>query len=256
MMFPVVKAILKRVKLQWKLSLLVLLFLPLLVRLGYWQLDRAVDKEQLLAVYQQQQNLPAENFEQLILEQHSDIHYRPAILNGIYDQDRYWLLDNQPRQGKVGYEVIMPLNVSGQWVLVNRGWVQASRLRSELPIFDTPSGRVVLQGYFHIPSKNAVMSQTNSDLTQEWPKRVIELNVAKIEQALGDAVYSKVLRIDSDNPGALITDWPMINTSPEKHYGYAMQWFLMALALVFLYAWAIVKTDRHNDRKITIKDNN
>ena len=247
MMFPVVKITLRRVKQQWKLSLLVLLFLPLLARLGYWQLDRAVDKEQLLAVYQQQQNLPAENFEQLILgqftDEHSDIHYRPVIVKGIYDQDRYWLLDNQPRQGKVGYEVIMPLHVSGQWVLVNRGWVQASRLRSELPIFDTPSGRVVLQGYFHIPSKNAVLSQANSDLVQEWPKRVIELSVANIEQTLGVTVYSKVLRIESDNPGALITDWPMINTSPEKHYGYAMQWFLMALALVFLYAWAIVKTD-------------
>lgn len=254
MMFPVAKTILKRVRQQWQLSLLVLLFLPLLIHLGYWQLDRAVDKEQLLAVYQQQQNLPAENFEQLT-KLYADIRYRPIIVNGTFDPERYWLLDNQPRQGKVGYEVIMPLKVSGQWILVNRGWVKAPRLRSELPVFETPSDRVTLQGYFHIPSKNAVFSQTSSDLSQEWPKRVIELSVANIESILGDKVYSRVLRIESDNPGALITDWPMINTSPEKHYGYAMQWFLMALALVFLYAWAVVKTESNHDHQITTKDN-
>ena len=61
------------------------------------------------------------------------------------------------------------------------------------------------------------------------------------EKTLATSVYPQVLRINDENPSAFITEWPVINTLPEKHYGYSVQWFAMALALVFLYAWAMVK---------------
>jgi len=249
-MFPVViKPLIKRIKQQWQLSLLVLLFLPLLLKLGFWQAERAEEKQQLLAVYQQQQNLPAQNFAALS-NKRSDISYRPVIMTGIYDKDRYWLLDNQPRQGKVGYEVVMPLQLevklglqsSKQTVLVNRGWIKAPRLRSEWPIIETPLETVTIKGYFYTPSQNAIFRDIdNNNLLKAWPKRVLALNTQQAEEALATTVYPQVLRINDESPSALITEWPVINTLPEKHYGYSVQWFAMALALVCLYAWAIIK---------------
>lgn len=244
-MFPVVSTVSKIVKEQWKLSLFVLLFLPLLIRLGFWQLDRAEERQQLLAVYQYQQNLAVENIEQLpVIDQ--ELRYRPVRIVGEYDAQRYWLLDNQSRAGKVGYEIIMPLQTANaEWVLVNRGWVAAPRLRSDFPVIDTPLGVVTIEGYFSPPSKNAIFTQSLDVNDNQWPQRIIELNMTNAAEALSAAVYPQLLRINSDSAGAFVTDWPVINTSPEKHYGYAAQWFLMALALVFLYAWAIIRNDNN-----------
>ena len=44
------------------------------------------------------------------------------------------------------------------------------------------------------------------------------------------------VRIDDGQPGALAVDWQIVNVSPAKHRGYAVQWFTMAavLAIIFL----------------------
>lgn len=246
MAYPVVKTIFKVIADQWKLSLFVLLFLPLLIRLGFWQLDRAEERRQLLAVYQYQQHLAVENVEQLHFAD-TDIDYRPVRISGRYHSQYYWLLDNQVRAGKVGYEVIMPLQMkNGQWLLVNRGWVAAPRLRSDFPVVDTPNTLVSIEGYFYPLPTNAIFNSSSQVSNNQWPKRVLEVNLSHVENVLGAPIYPRLLRINDNSPGALVTNWPVVNTSPEKHNGYAMQWFLMAFALVFLYAWAVIKKDKNN----------
>jgi surfeit locus 1 family protein len=226
---------------QWQLSLLFLLFLPLLLRLGYWQLERAEEKQQMLTVYQQQRNLPVQKFSFQSTEEIVD--YQPILLEGEYLHQYYWLLDNKPRSGKVGYEIIMPLKVDKTIVLVNRGWILAPRLRGQLPEITTPKGKVSIQGYFHQASKNAVFLNKESDWLEAWPKRVLQLDTVTAGQDLQDKVHSKILRINDNSEGAFITDWPVINTLPEKHHGYAVQWFAMAIALFFLYFWALFKRE-------------
>ena len=229
----------KRVINQWQLSLLFLLFLPLLLRLGYWQLERAEEKQQLLTVYQQQRNLPAQKF--VVNSAEKIANYQSVLIEGEYDNQHYWLLDNKPRSGKVGYEIIMPLKVGNQHILVNRGWVMASPLRNELPEVVTPKGKVLIKGYFYQASKNAIFVNTESDWLAEWPKRVLQLDSVTAERDLDSAVYPKTLRINSNSEGAFITDWPVINTLPEKHQAYAVQWFAMSVALLLLYFWALFK---------------
>ena len=69
------------------------------------------------------------------------------------------------------------------------------------------------------------------------------------EDDISDLVQSRGLggvdkRIDEDNAGSYITQWPVINTQPAKHQGYAVQWFAMSIALVLLYAWLLFKETR------------
>lgn len=228
----------QRVKGQWQLSLVFILLLPLLLRLGFWQLERADEKTQLLAEYQQQRNLPA----QLFSDDGGKIaEYQSVIVKGTYNSKYYWLLDNKPRSGKVGYEVVMPFWTGKQWVLVNRGWVVAPVLRSELPVIHTPKEMVEIQGYFYQEAKNAIIKNTGSDHSAAWPKRVLQLDAKQIEYDLQSAVYPKVLRIHDGEDSAFITEWPLISTLPEKHSAYAVQWFAMALTLSILYGWALFK---------------
>lgn len=239
-------------KQQWKISLFVIIFLPILISLGLWQLDRAEQKQQALTVYQQRQELPAISIEELSLEKWQA--YRPLRLEGSYDAKHYWLLDNQARGGKVGYEVIMPFITNKGIILVNRGWVEAPLTRDQLPIVETTEQSLTLNGYLYEPQKNAVLSNTNSDLNIEWPKRVLQINIMDALSILKTIhndiplidTASMFVRISENNPGAFVTDWPLINTQPEKHQGYAMQWFTMALALVLLYSWLLYRT--HQDK--------
>lgn len=235
-----------RIQRQWKLSLLVFLFMPLLISLGFWQLDRAQEKQLLLEEFTQQYQLPAKKIEAIDLSVSQQNNYQHVIVSGSYDNDRYWLLDNQPREGKVGYEIIMPFWTGEQWLLVNRGWVLSPIYRDQLPEFTTPEGDVTIEGYFFGASKNAVFTQTASDLKQEWPKRVLQLDHVQVEKALGGNVAPLPLRVTDSSPGAFITQWPVINTLPEKHQGYAVQWFAMAFALLLLYGWALVASDRED----------
>jgi len=254
-------SLLQHIKAHWKISLLVLLFFPLLLRLGFWQLDRAKEKQQELTVYQQRQDLPVIPIEDL--NQDAPAKYRAVSIEGLYDEKHYWLLDNQPRLGKTGYEIIMPFTSKEGVLLVNRGWVEASPRRNELPNIQTPSGNLLIKGYLSPSQENAIFKNTVSDLSVEWPKRVLQVNVdeafEKLRQmadlnqvnrhqvllnkknTIEDYRSQLLLRIDSDSPGALLTEWPLVNTKPEKHQGYAVQWFSMAGALLVLYLWFLYR---------------
>jgi surfeit locus 1 family protein len=48
-------------------------------------------------------------------------------------------------------------------------------------------------------------------------------------------VFPFPVRIDAGESGALSVDWQVVNMSPQKHQGYAVQWFAMAAVLFGFY---------------------
>ena len=60
---------------------------------------------------------------------------------------------------------------------------------------------------------------------------------------LGRPLFPYSVRLDAGQPGALRVDWEPINTQPEKHTGYAVQWFAMAIALVLFWVYSSLKRD-------------
>ena len=101
---------------NWKVTAFGLLLLPLLLRLGFWQLDRAEQKLQLQAEINKQKNLPQLMDVSSSLKPEK-IKNRDVVLTGEFEQQRYWLLDNRVWQGKVGYEVIVPYKspIDNRW---------------------------------------------------------------------------------------------------------------------------------------------
>ena len=115
---------------QWqpnkKLLVLSLCLFPLLVVLGFWQLDRADEKQRILDQYNTNQQAPPAMVSDLMGD--SNLQYRSAWLVGELDSQRRLILDNRVKNGRPGYEILEALSVVGlgQKVLVNRGWVPAS----------------------------------------------------------------------------------------------------------------------------------
>jgi surfeit locus 1 family protein len=51
------------------------------------------------------------------------------------------------------------------------------------------------------------------------------------------------LRLDETTPSALPRYWPVTSMSPEKHRGYAVQWFLMAIAVIIAFGYFTFRSD-------------
>jgi len=222
--------------LNWKLSIASALMLAILIKLGFWQLDRAAEKRTILEEWQVQQASEAREVDSL--QESLNQAYEKIAISGVLDSERYWLLENKFFNGKLGYQVLMVLQTEdNQFLLVNRGWVQGSVYREQLPTIDTSNSKLLLQGYLAVPADFKLLD--NLDLTvSEWPHRVVELNIEQMSKQYGKNLYSRVLRLDDLSPAAEMINWQVINVRPQKHQAYAVQWFAMALVLAILWLLA------------------
>jgi len=57
-------------------------------------------------------------------------------------------------------------------------------------------------------------------------------------------VIPGVLLLDAAEPDGYLRDWRASDFGPERHLGYAFQWFALAVTLVILYlAWSFRKSE-------------
>lgn len=215
---------------NWKLTLVGVLMLTLLVRLGFWQLDRAQEKRSLLNNIEKQQSMSAIPLGSIPQAENLRA-YQNVTVTGNFMPEKYWLLDNQVLHGKVGYGVIVPFRFNNdQIILIDRGWIAAPLLREQLPAIDMPSGLVVLQGRLIKPSDNRMTREL--EINNRWPKRVQKLELASLQEEIGYPILPWLLQLHMDSPEALAVEWRKANITPSKHKAYAVQWFSMAVVLV------------------------
>lgn len=234
-----------------KVWLFCAVFLPVTMSLGFWQLDRAEQKRHLLAQSQKLADLPEHLFERTngMSATEAVDAFRPFRLRGQYRPFNV-LLDNRTRDGKVGYEVLTPFaHADGHVYWVNRGWVQAGRYRTDLPALDAPMSEMEISGHFYLPAgaHHAAGVETLADnrvirvQALDWPLLSEHARLT----AGTDSVSNVEFRLRDDaQPGALKTGWPVVAMSPEKHTGYAVQWFGLSLALLLLSIGATIKLRR------------
>lgn len=241
----------RRWHLDWRLLVFSGFFLPLLISLGVWQLNRADEKQVLLASWQQQAGEAA--WPEMV-EVGLQVG-QPATLTGWYT-DYTWLLDNRTRDGMPGYEVLTLFNpVEGPAVVVNRGWIRAPRTREQLPQIDTPEALFTLEGRLDNYPVPPVLANDLEVDNQNWPQRVQTLPRDRVQQQV-DRPAQMVLKLsDSQQPGAYRADLAPDVMGPQTHYGYAAQWFTLALALAILTLVASTKKIT-NDRKTGADNDN
>lgn len=90
-------------------TILFLLILPVLLRLGFWQLDRAEEKRDLIALFKQQNEL-GPLFIKNSIKLDAKLNYRTAKIEGQYNLSKQIFIDNKIYQGKTGVYVMTPLN--------------------------------------------------------------------------------------------------------------------------------------------------
>lgn len=225
---------------EWRITLATALLVPALVALGFWQLERADEKADLEARWSARQSEAPVPLTALAGDAPEQLAYRRVSLQGEFLAGHYLLLDNRVQQGRFGNEVVglLMLADSDQVVLVNRGWVPSDPARLVLPEVSEPGGPVALTGHIYVsPGKPYLLGE--QQLAPPWPVRIQALDndvLAPLVATVTDAaLYPHPVRIDSGQPGALTVAWQLVNASPEKHQGYAFQWFTMAAVLAFFF---------------------
>ena len=50
-----------------------------------------------------------------------------------------------------------------------------------------------------------------------------------LSQLLHKPVYPFIIRLGQREDGGFVRKWPVVAMSPQRHYAYALQWFVMAM---------------------------
>ena len=229
-----------------------------MIALGFWQLQRASDKEALLDLAQSARQTPVVAIETIDNVIDASRQLTRVVAIGEYLSDRQFLWDNRTFQGRAGYEVITPLRLAtGRLVLVNRGWIEQGATRAQLPVVALPASvvgkKVQTTGLLSRPSKGFAGGDAMQP-SPHWPKVLQYFDYNAMAEALDEPLIAGIVQPQEKNdPGSqaefYTAAWqPAATLGPAKHYSYAFQWFAMSVALSVLF---IVNSIRKPDNGTT-----
>jgi surfeit locus 1 family protein len=229
------------------MTLLTALLVALFVRLGYWQLERAAEKEAILALHEQRATEASLRLEGSMNELDAVVHRR-LIVEGIYDVQHQVLLDNQVLNRVAGYHVLTPLILEdGMAVLVNRGWLPVGPSRRQLPELPLPASKMKLIGRASAPPGTIFKLSAGEAYTAGWPKVAQHVRPDELAVQLHYPLLPYIVLLDADQEYGFVRDWKVVAVHPGKHSSYAMQWFGLAALLLLLYVLL-------NTRKVSMND--
>lgn len=219
-------------------TLAALLVILVTARLGFWQLDRAHQRdaleEKMLAV----RSSPPIILGPALIEAKSLDAY-PAMVQGEWVKEKTLFLDNQIYQGQAGFQVLMPLRITGSdwYVLVNRGWIHGTNDRNQLPQIITPPGIQTISGIIHertprvgsvgkFARNGAIWSEVEPSQFSEWS---------------GLLIQPLVLYQTSTAQDGLVRDWPHPGSGADRNRGYALQWFSLAVTTLIFWGYYFLR---------------
>ncbi len=224
---------------SWFAGLLTLLVMTALSSLGAWQLQRATEKRALMAQAQQGRtqvlSLSAANAPTLG-------RYQRVSLQGRYEPARQVLLDNMPSggpssRGQPGYRVLTPFRLDDQsLVLVDRGWVALGKDRRQRPDIDVADQPRRISGALDDLPRPGVRAGDAGIQAGVWPQLLNYPTWSELSQLYGDGLQSRIVLLDVDAADGFERIWQIdLGFGPERHVGYAVQWFGMALTVFVIF---------------------
>jgi surfeit locus 1 family protein len=235
-------------------TILVVLGMVMLVRLGFWQLDRLQQKREFNTMMAERwrsepydlnsQALPADPAGMQELE------YRRVAAQGRWDYDHQILINNQTYQGTAGYVVVTPLVLGeDRAVLVARGWIPADQVEpAQLAQFDEPaaagtSGPIVGLARKSQAMPGGAVSTPVAAPRREWYRMDIPAIQGQMPYALEPGYLEQMPEEGRAYDAMPIRSEPMA-LDDGNHLSYAIQWFTFALVLGFGYIMLVRQRTR------------
>ena len=211
---------------------LIVATLVLLISLGFWQLDRANEKR---AIENQIASANSGDVELVTsVEFLKDKEYYHVRLQGSYIGDKQFIYDNQIVDQTSGYYVLTPLILKGssKAVLINRGFIPWNGRRDKLANVDIGEKLTEVKVQISKPVKR--MELKVSETTGDFPILIQALDLDEMSAIASLDLGSVVGLLSPESENGFVRQWEPYTGSIERHIGYAIQWFLMALVLAFI----------------------
>lgn len=162
-----------------------------------------------------------------------------------------FLLDNQRHEGRVGvraYRAFVPEGESASALLIDLGWLPLGAGRA-LPGVPTPQGDVAVRGLLAAPPSPGLRLGTGiAPVGEAWLLTRVEPDAIAAVAGLDRPLAPRVLRLDPALPLGHARDLDVLPNTlpPERHVGYAVQWFALAATVLVV---ALVLTLRSRRRR-------
>lgn len=210
-------------------------------RLGWWQLDRAAEKQHLQASRDAQQHLPVLQADELSHDAGTlaRLSGRRVAVEGAWVSDATVYLDNRILKGRPGFFVVTPLVMKdGRTIAVQRGWLpRDARDRVRIAPYVTAMGTVRLQGRLApTPSRMYELGDPASGPIRQ--NLHLEAFARELRRPLVPAVIVQDdIAGEAPSIDGLSRQWHQPASDAYKNRGYAFQWFGLCALIVTLYVW-------------------
>ena len=151
-----------------------------------------------------------------------------------------WLVDNRIVDRQPGYDVVIAVedladvhaagsSGAAPWAaLVNLGWIAAEGGRDALPVPAIPA-QLRVQGIFRTDVTGLLLGANVED-HGHWPMRIQQADPAQLAAWLAVPLAPGLIQQQQGSPFHI--HYRPVVLPPERHRGYALQWGLIALAVI------------------------
>ncbi|MGB0894143.1 MAG: SURF1 family protein [Parashewanella sp.] len=217
----------------------------LLIKLGFWQLSRAHQKQYLEQQLISRQQAHPLTYSQLLSSNEQNLTGFKLTVSASPTRNPIFLLDNQVFKGRVGYLAYQVMQVEPEqpWLLVELGFVPAMTQRSQLPKVSQFTHEMRFSGKVYQRLLNPMSHQLLAE--KGSPVRIQNININALAEYLNHPLAPAIFQPSTsatDVAGQkLAKPWQPLPMPAQKHYGYAVQWFAMATTLAVIVLWQLRK---------------
>lgn len=214
--------------------LLCLFFFVLFCVLSVWQYQRYHFKKTLVSTYQQRLQAQPESLVDAV-HAHKDMQFRQVKVTGQLDNAQTMLIQNRYYKGRMGFEVLTPLQIPGikKLLLVDRGWIPKEKVSTLSK--DLTQTSPELTGYIKLLNEQQFILGKNIYEPNKSPLIMQKIDVVELNHILNKKFFPYIFRLTTSENDGFIRDWTITAVMPERHLGYAIQWLAMALVLAIAY---------------------
>jgi cytochrome oxidase assembly protein ShyY1 len=240
---------------QWViLTLVALLLIPTMIRLGIWQMHRyelRTARNQLVSEALGAKPVPVEKLTSPGHTVTTHDRYRSVTAKGHFDTDDEVVVRRRTNSDdEVGYHVLTPLVLDdGRVLLVNRGWIPAdSASQTAFPkVPAPPRGEITVTGRL-MPDETTAASGIKN-LKGLPDRQIMLINSEQQARRLGAEVLGGYIAQTAPEPKG---DTPELVGQPGKedaalNYAYAIQWWLFSAGVPV--GWVVLVRRELRDRR-------
>ena len=217
-----------------KILIFAIIFVPITISLGIWQIERANEKKLIIA-----------NYDKLLvsapiaLQKNQMLNnWQPIETTGTYE-DTIVYEDNAINNGKAGFKVYhLFRNDDGTFIFIHRGFIERNLIKNNLPEVEIPTEKKSIYGTTLFKQNNTFVKnieESDSRIIQEFNASLL---IDKYPMLKDKYLHPFLFNLDIRDVDKYQPIEKPVNMTASKHIGYAIQWFGLCAALIILTIYA------------------